>query len=1243
MNINNKDEDFENQDLSPNPLLRSIRKLSDPTVFIDYINNNSSNNDNTNNLDQNPDQFNLHHSNDHQHFHHHSAQLDSNNSSNNNNSNSPEQQTVLKSSSFTNISLNTSSDNMMMRKSTSGISTSGATSPNLITSSSGGGSMKKSRDSTRTVMCLVSLVLVSTQLLGIFLFAQGFFPRKASLEGYNTFQNYQASCTENDVQVDPQYGKLVFMLVDAFRSNFLFSEDAKEHMKFTRSLIDTGKAYSYIARANAPTVTLPRVKALLSGGIPSFVDFVNNFNSKDLKDDNILYQLKHSANKSMVFYGDDTWLKLFPEYFKRHDGTTSFYVADTVEVDNNVTRHLDEEFQNYQDWDAMFLHYLGLDHIGHLEGPYSHLMHPKQREIDDIIKRIHQEVLRIDEEQLEQWNSTGDKPKPLPTLFVFCSDHGMNEIGNHGGSTDSETSAVLVMMSSVYYHQSDPKPSHAQEDSSHANEDSLESHNFGRIQETHESDILPTTPQQSIGREVDQVDLVPSLSFLFNLPIPKNSLGKVIPELFENFLPTEQYLRVLEINCQQQLDLLKNNALFWNLKENKAQSQNVQNLVNLFVDAQQYHSSWSLTPSHSHFHENAANLYKEFLENIHEEFSRLLTSFDENLLIIGLLSIGSSALVTLLISTATISMSGHQSNFEIKGVSFAITFIGIVATVIGIHFGFICSNDLNQDKYYCTKDFRYVLLSFICTTLSLLIGFNAIISRNNLKLWTNQGIAQLRKEKYIIVVGTILHLISLFGSSLVEEEHQTWYYLTTSVILLQITPHSISILTYFNNTLNKQSSSSNNNLSMSKNVGLQQHQTKISYKQMFILLSILFTLRIMRVWNQTGIKWLDDPQLLDGKTFIDFGRYLNSNQFTSNVLLWTLSLISIIVPCIYVFKLLEELKNQKGGILSKLSFLYKIIIIIQSIALFCYKWEYIPVELLENVFVARIVYLCFILLMTITFLFPFFSKKDRIIMNTITPPSWFIATLKYVPTLIVVNLTMLFLLIHRTHNMILLTMMGGIGHFYLKYLLEDTGRRAKSGMVGVSVGLICINWLGQFGYFSFGNSNSLSTIDISGSYTGVIDYNQYVVGALTFLIGYTSQIFFFFVGLAYSTNLAIKSVSSGHHEPSLMLPTPPGTSQDIIDELQWYSLVGTLLDCGLKWTNVFVFSLCVIVQRFHLFIWTVFSPKYIYEVMDVSLVLVKALLLALFIIYLRILTSIREKPIYENILNQSSSNLNKEE
>lgn len=47
--------------------------------------------------------------------------------------------------------------------------------------------------------------------------------------------------------------------------------------------------------------------------------------------DNWLLQFQQSRGKKnqakLVMYGDDTWLKLFPDTFLRADGTSSFFVS----------------------------------------------------------------------------------------------------------------------------------------------------------------------------------------------------------------------------------------------------------------------------------------------------------------------------------------------------------------------------------------------------------------------------------------------------------------------------------------------------------------------------------------------------------------------------------------------------------------------------------------------------------------------------------------------------------------------------------------------------------------------------------------------------------------------------------------------------------------------------------------------------------------------------------------------------
>jgi ethanolaminephosphotransferase len=81
---------------------------------------------------------------------------------------------------------------------------------------------------------------------------------------------------------------------------------------------------------------MPRVKAITTGSIPSFVDVILNFAESDTTStlatqDTWLAQIKakdyDNGKGKLIMYGDDTWLKLFPNVFERADGTSSFFVS----------------------------------------------------------------------------------------------------------------------------------------------------------------------------------------------------------------------------------------------------------------------------------------------------------------------------------------------------------------------------------------------------------------------------------------------------------------------------------------------------------------------------------------------------------------------------------------------------------------------------------------------------------------------------------------------------------------------------------------------------------------------------------------------------------------------------------------------------------------------------------------------------------------------------------------------------
>ncbi|KAL9274496.1 GPI ethanolamine phosphate transferase 2-like protein [Drosera capensis] len=377
-------------------------------------------------------------------------------------------------------------------------------------------------------LTLPAVLAVALQITGLSLFVLGFFPVKPTLTGFNGVESYVSPESEERLDVGElegeeirglyrelsrlpaSYDRLIFMVIDGLPAEFVLGKDGqlppaelKDAMPYTQSLLENGVAIGYHAKAAPPTVTMPRLKALMSGAVGGFLDVAFNFNTQALLEDNLLAQFARIGWK-MVMLGDDTWLKLFPELFARHDGVSSFFVKDTVFVDRNVSRHLSTELDK-DDWQLLILHYLGLDHIGHIGGRKSVLMIHKLGEMDEVIRMIHLNNIANHDDHRGQ------------TLLVVVSDHGMTADGNHGGSSHEETDSLALFIGSSL-----EAPGYASA-----------THNFA-----------------------NQVDITPTLALLFGVPIPINNIGVVIEESLDQFTD-DQKLRALELNSWQLLRLLQ--------------------------------------------------------------------------------------------------------------------------------------------------------------------------------------------------------------------------------------------------------------------------------------------------------------------------------------------------------------------------------------------------------------------------------------------------------------------------------------------------------------------------------------------------------------------------------------------------------------------------------------------------------------------------------------------------------------
>jgi len=284
------------------------------------------------------------------------------------------------------------------------------------------------------------------------------------------------------------------------------------------------------------------------------------------------------SNKTIHFYGDDTWLKVFPRRFSRSEGVTSFFAADTIEVDLNVTRNLDieletlldrtgeeevvevnkkdlekEEKEKEKECDVLLLHYLGLDHIGHSLGPSSSLMGSKQMEMDHIIERSWKALIRRKDFKIQKAKGEEEKKKEKrkQDMLIVVGDHGMTSSGGHGGSTTEETRPLLF----IGFPNLDIFP--------------------GNLLEG-----LNCSLQSDYG-EVQQIDFVPTVSSLWGLPIPRNSFGVTITSLFTSlFLHRNHYLlwKSLHANSLQISELLK-----IDLERRKEGDEEKQTLQELFL------------------------------------------------------------------------------------------------------------------------------------------------------------------------------------------------------------------------------------------------------------------------------------------------------------------------------------------------------------------------------------------------------------------------------------------------------------------------------------------------------------------------------------------------------------------------------------------------------------------------------------------------------------------------------------
>jgi len=251
---------------------------------------------------------------------------------------------------------------------------------------------------------LVLVFLTGCHIFGILLFCKGFLLKRVVIP-----QSSECSLPLPPTDLPScsgqtrRYKRVVWLLIDALRYDFMLWDHSLEDpppvyrnkMPYVRDLLNdqpsNAKLFKFIA--DPPTTTMQRLKALTTGGLPTFVDIGANFNSYEIQEDNIIQQMSRNG-RNVTFMGDDTWLGLYPGKMSTVYPYPSLNVKDIHTVDNGVLSHLYNEIKS-RDSDLLIGHFLGVDHIGHTSGPSHWTMGDKLTQMDKMIKLVLTDIMSI--------------------------------------------------------------------------------------------------------------------------------------------------------------------------------------------------------------------------------------------------------------------------------------------------------------------------------------------------------------------------------------------------------------------------------------------------------------------------------------------------------------------------------------------------------------------------------------------------------------------------------------------------------------------------------------------------------------------------------------------------------------------------------------------------------------------------------------------------------------------------------
>ncbi|KAI9498284.1 hypothetical protein BDB00DRAFT_799691 [Zychaea mexicana] len=647
----------------------------------------------------------------------------------------------------------------------------------------------------RPSLAFILISLTCLQGFGLYFFLKGFLLTRQTLdiqathndvwEQFPLFPDDSNSSNDNNRRVadhpstipaKPSFDRVIVIVIDALRFDFLTPMPGKEQYYLNRlPIIDKlhrsspSSSLLYQFRADPPTTTMQRVKGLMTGSLPTFIDAGANFASSAVNEDNLLRHVRQRFN-SIFFMGDDTWVNLFPEVFDDRNRTfesDSFKMFDLHTVDNRILSHLWPIMTDQPDWQVAIAHFLGVDHCGHTYGPSHPNMASKLSQMNDVIERL---VEYVDKD----------------TLLVVMGDHGMSVEGDHGGESVEELMSGLFLYSERPLTLSDPYY-----------QDLFRRIHRSRTEKLGYSiqDIVERLGYDATEHPIaSQIHLVPTLAYLLGVPIPFGNLGAILPDVLipdtQSVLPATKSQVLLHMAQQ-----LRRNALqvhkyletYWHHTQHPG-----------FAPASLspiYQHLWSAERMFTNIHGDNIDLieqilfeYDAFLMSTIKYCDAIWAQFDVGSMVVGIVILAMTSCATLFVTFL------HRPTISVQHTAI----IWFTTLTVGL-VGMLAFQSAQVHGWFEKMEIGDGLVAANCIALAVLF----LIMSNRPSTTTNQHMA-VSLDWISLVVGALIHAFTLASNSFVIWEDRGTRFIAATLCtpwLLRSLPSTATPVTAFKTTL----------------------------------------------------------------------------------------------------------------------------------------------------------------------------------------------------------------------------------------------------------------------------------------------------------------------------------------------------------------------------------------------------------------------------------------------------------